>query len=111
MSGRLADRVALITGAGLGLGRATAVLFAEEGAAVVAFDIDPVGTEETACRIQSAGGSAIALTGDVTLEKDVEDAVRQTTAGLGSIDVLAPAPELPGRWTSSRTSMPRAGTA
>jgi dihydroanticapsin dehydrogenase len=89
MGVRLAGKVALVTGGGSGLGRATAVLFAEEGAAVGAFDIDAAGAQETARLIESAGGKALALTGDVTLEDDVKRAVERTAASLGNIDVLA----------------------
>jgi NAD(P)-dependent dehydrogenase (short-subunit alcohol dehydrogenase family) len=57
---RLAGKVALITGAGTGIGRSTAELFAQEGAKVVIAEINPVTGEETAQRILRAGGEALA---------------------------------------------------
>ena len=82
---RLAGKVALITGAGSGIGRATAVLFAREGARVVVAEIDSQAGEETA---QLAGEGAIFVRTDVTDEASVEAAIRVTLDRFGRLDVL-----------------------
>jgi len=84
--GRLQDRVALVTGAASGIGRASAKLFASEGAKVVVFD-RAAGVEETAEAIRSAGGEAIALTGDAGEEADVAKAVQTALEKFGGLDV------------------------
>jgi len=84
--GRLQDRTALITGAGSGIGRATAKLFAAEGARVVVVD-RVAAVEETAKAIRDAGGHAVALQGDAGLEADVENAVRTAVSTYGGLDV------------------------
>ena len=66
--GRLANKIAIVTGAANGIGKAIAVRFAAEGAAVVIGDIDGAGLTRTAAAIASAGGTAAAVTGDLTEE-------------------------------------------
>jgi len=85
---RLADKVALITGAGTGIGRCTAELFAQEGARVAVLDIAGAAAEETAHRIVQAGGAAIALQTDVTDPDSVQAAVRRVVEAFGRLDVL-----------------------
>ena len=64
--GRLATKIAIVTGAANGIGRAIALRFAAEGAAVVIGDIDGAGLTQTAAAISSAGGTTAAVTGDLT---------------------------------------------
>src|SRR5262245_11990053 len=82
---RLAGKVAFITGAASGIGRATAVLFAHEGAQVVVADIAAETGEETA---QLAGHDAIFVHTDVTNEASVQAAIRTTMERFGHLDVL-----------------------
>lgn len=88
MADRLRDKVALITGAGSGIGRATALLFAAEGAKVAALDRDQEAAAQTARLIDERGGEAIALAADVSHEEDVAAAVEATVARFGRLDVL-----------------------
>jgi len=85
---RLQDRVALITGAGTGIGRATALRFAKEGACVVASDTDGAGVNETAQLIAEAGSKALAVTGSVTERADVQRMVDAATGNFGRLDIV-----------------------
>ena len=85
--GRLERRAALVTGAGGGIGRASARLFAQEGARLVCFDkTDAV--EETAAMIAKAGGQAIAIRGDAGDEGDVTGAIGRAVSEFGGLDVV-----------------------
>ncbi len=88
MAGRLEGRVAVITGAGSGIGRATALRFAAEGAAVVIVDRDPVGGLGTSALIADAGGQSAALTADVSDEAQVRQAFARVKEQAGRLDVL-----------------------
>jgi NAD(P)-dependent dehydrogenase (short-subunit alcohol dehydrogenase family) len=83
---RLEGKVAIVTGAASGIGRASAKLFAAEGAKVVAFDRAPA-VNDTAQAIKDAGGEAIALSGDAGLEADVAKAVETAVQSFGGLDV------------------------
>jgi NAD(P)-dependent dehydrogenase (short-subunit alcohol dehydrogenase family) len=85
---RLDGKVALITGAGGGIGRETSVLFASEGAAVVCADIREEPANETAQIINDAGGRAIAVRADVTLAADAEAMVRSAEDTFGALHIL-----------------------
>jgi NAD(P)-dependent dehydrogenase (short-subunit alcohol dehydrogenase family) len=85
---RLQDKVALITGAGGGIGRATALRFAEEGAAVVCADLTEDANAETASLVEQAGGRATAVRTDVTSSDDVQAAVAAAEDAYGKLDVL-----------------------
>ena len=86
--GRLDDRVAVITGAGRGIGRATALRFAQEGAAVVINDIDPDPLEETAQAIKGAGGRTRLSTHDTVEMEQARSMAAEAIEEFGVIDIL-----------------------
>jgi glucose 1-dehydrogenase len=86
--GRVQEKVALVAGAGGGIGGAAAEGLAREGAAVACADIDAAAAEATAARIRAAGGRAIAMTLDVRDRSAVDDAVAETVRAFGRLDVL-----------------------
>jgi 3-oxoacyl-[acyl-carrier protein] reductase len=85
---RLQDKVAFITGGGQGIGRATALLFAREGAQVVVADINKAAADAVAAEIAAADGRALALQLDVAQAVSVDAAVAATIAWAGRVDVL-----------------------
>lgn len=87
-SGRLEGKVALVTGAARGQGRAAAERLAQEGAAVGLTDMDAGGVEETARAIESAGGRAIAVGGDIVDRATIDALAGQSVEAFGRIDVL-----------------------
>jgi NAD(P)-dependent dehydrogenase (short-subunit alcohol dehydrogenase family) len=78
----------MITGAGSGIGRAAAELFAAEGATVAVVDLDADAAEETVGKITAGGGRALALTANVAVAAEVESAVARAVQELGRLDVL-----------------------
>jgi NAD(P)-dependent dehydrogenase (short-subunit alcohol dehydrogenase family) len=87
MRGRLADKVALVTGAASGIGRSTALLFAAEGATVAVADIDEAGTRQVMSVIERAGGRALAVTLDVTSESAWQHSLQAILSAFGKLDV------------------------
>jgi NAD(P)-dependent dehydrogenase (short-subunit alcohol dehydrogenase family) len=88
MADRLTGKSALITGAGMGIGREAARLFAREGARVVVADIDEGAARETVRLVESEGGAALAVVGDVALEADVERMISDGVRRFGALHVL-----------------------
>jgi NAD(P)-dependent dehydrogenase (short-subunit alcohol dehydrogenase family) len=88
MGDRLKGKVTLITGAGMGMGREASVLFAEQGARVIVADIDAKAASETVSLVEKAGGQALAVTGDVAIEADVQRMIEQGVRRFGALHVL-----------------------
>jgi NAD(P)-dependent dehydrogenase (short-subunit alcohol dehydrogenase family) len=85
-NGNLDGKVAFVTGAASGIGRATALAFAREGANVVVADIDQRGSQDTAGAIEDLGGQAFAVVCDVTRSEDVQIALTRTVERFGRLD-------------------------
>jgi len=85
---KLANKVALITGAGSGMGKAAALIFASEGAKVAAADISEEQVKETAAEITKKGGQAIAIRADVSKSEDVKRMVDETVAKFGALNIV-----------------------
>lgn len=85
---RFAGKVALISGSGRGIGRATALRLADEGAAVVVLDVDRAAAEETATLLSRGGARALAIEADITKAAAVQDGIEQTLEAFAQIDVL-----------------------
>jgi NAD(P)-dependent dehydrogenase (short-subunit alcohol dehydrogenase family) len=85
---RLAGKVAIVTGAGQGIGEATATRFAEEGAAVSCVDVNAATVERTAATIGQSGGKTLAIVADVSTTEGNRRMVEQTVAQFGGLDVL-----------------------
>ena len=85
---RLEGKRVLITGAGSGMGKVAAQIFAAEGARIVAMDLAPEVLNETVAAVQKAGGEIVGVDGDVSLVGDVERAVQEGVRAFGGLDVL-----------------------
>jgi len=85
---RLEGKSAIITGAGRGIGRATALMFAREGADVLVPDLDPATSEQVAQEIRTLGRKGVAMQMDVTRMADIRRMVETALAAFGKIDIL-----------------------
>ncbi len=85
---RMQGKIGMVTAAGSGMGRAGALRFAREGAAVGVVDLDPEAASATVKSITDAGGRAIAISGDLRDEKFARDIVRQTANAFGGLDFV-----------------------
>ena len=85
---RLQNRVVLVTGAAMGIGKAIALLFAQEGARIVAADVDEQAGAQTECEIRESGGECLFQRMDVSSEREVEAIVQAGSSRFGTIDVL-----------------------
>jgi len=85
---RLADKTVLITGAGSGMGRLAAEVFAREGAQIVAVDVAEPALRETAASVEGEGGRIVAIPADVSVAADVERAIAEGVRAFGRLNVL-----------------------
>jgi NAD(P)-dependent dehydrogenase (short-subunit alcohol dehydrogenase family) len=105
MGEELRGKVALVTGASSGIGRATALRFAEEGAQVALVGRVRDALSEVAAEVKSRGGDAFAVEADVTIERDAERVVRETVEDFGALDVLVNAAGILANGTVETTTM------
>ena len=94
---RLKGKVALITGGGSGIGRATSVLFAREGASLVVSDVSEAAARQTADEVEAVGGDAVVVTGDVSRTDDAKAMVDAVIDAHGRLDVLVNSAGVTGR--------------
>jgi len=85
---KLSGKVAIVTGAAAGMGKAIAELFAQEGAKVVASDLNAEGIQAVVNGITEKGGTAIAVTANVAKEEDVQNLVDTAVSTYGTVDIL-----------------------
>jgi NAD(P)-dependent dehydrogenase (short-subunit alcohol dehydrogenase family) len=91
MAGRLADKIAVITGGGSGIGRACALRFAHEGAQICVADLDQAAAAETARQVEAAGAKAVAVRTDTTDEAANDAMIAACVGAFGAVDVLVAA--------------------
>jgi NAD(P)-dependent dehydrogenase (short-subunit alcohol dehydrogenase family) len=97
--GRLDGKVAIVTGAGSGIGRASAILFAGEGARLVIVDQNADGVSETAKAITGKGGSVQSIATDIGREENVKAYVERALSAYGALDVIYANAGISGGWT------------
>jgi NAD(P)-dependent dehydrogenase (short-subunit alcohol dehydrogenase family) len=105
MAGDLAERAALVTGATSGIGRATALRFAAEGARVALVARSVEGLKEVAEEIKKHGGEAVEISADVTVEADASRAVEEAIKSFGGLDILVNAAGIISNGTIENTSL------
>ena len=98
MAGRFEGKVALVTGGGSGIGRASAVTFAKEGAKVVVADVDVEAGKETVQMITKNGGDAIFVRADVSKEAEVETLINKTVETYGRLDCAFNSAGIEANW-------------
>ncbi len=94
----LAGKVALITGAGSGLGHAAALLLSKEGAKIAVLDRDPTEIKETVAKIQQQGGEALALNADVSQPEQMQQAIQTIAVTYGRLDIVLANAGINGVW-------------
>jgi NAD(P)-dependent dehydrogenase (short-subunit alcohol dehydrogenase family) len=99
--GRLAGKVAIITGAGAGIGRSAAILFAREGAKVVVVDWNARDGEETVSMVKEFGGECVFVKADVARAEDVKGMVKMTINTYGKLDILFNNAGIVGAWVET----------
>ena len=109
MSGaaRFQSKIAFVTGAGSGIGRAVALRLASEGASVVAADLNGESARKTADEAASAGGKALGLTLDIADEAGVQAAIARCVAEFGGLDVLVNCAGTRALWADLSRPTPR----
>ena len=95
---QLAGKVAFITGASSGIGKATALLFAQEGAKVIVLSTTPEEIDETVAQIQEVGGEALAVVADISKPKDMQRAVKKAVEAFGGLDIVFANAGINGVW-------------
>lgn len=85
---KLNGKIAIVTGAAAGMGKAIAMLYAKEGAKVVVSDINLEGAEATVAEIEMNGGSAMAILTNVAKEEDIQNLINKTIETYGTVDIL-----------------------
>jgi NAD(P)-dependent dehydrogenase (short-subunit alcohol dehydrogenase family) len=106
---QLAGKVALITGAGSGIGKAAALLLAKEGAKVAALGRTEDELKETVTQIRDAGGEAIPLSADISQPNEMQQAVQQLVNQWGRLDIVFANAGINGVWAPLRNWNPRVG--
>ncbi|MDW8364511.1 MAG: glucose 1-dehydrogenase [Abditibacteriales bacterium] len=86
--GEFTDKVAVVTGGAMGMGKACATAFAREGAAVAVWDVNQKVGQQTVKEIQSGGGTALFIRADVSQSADVQRAVKRVVRAFGGVDIL-----------------------
>jgi NAD(P)-dependent dehydrogenase (short-subunit alcohol dehydrogenase family) len=98
MTGQLEGKVAVVTGAGSGIGRAAALLLAQEGATIATIDHTPEHSQETIDKVQQSGGKGLVTIADVAQPKQVQQAFQQIIDAFGRIDIVFANAGINGVW-------------